>query len=337
MNSKNNSEKRCRQKHIAARRRRERSVYREKYKEQNRQEEELTGNNLKLEAGIKRAGIWFGVTFIWAWVMFVFVVLFVGLWSESVFLNGLFSLLFIGSAFMAMWFFANFVNRCHFYISLAESPAVPCGIRIPVYFVDRTRRRYLDDIFEELNKEEVFTQCNAKQMVLTNGSKNSGAWLLLLGASFFLLWVSWGNDGDFWESDAYAGVLLCLVFFMAAVFLYVYNRKKVFIIDREAKTITIPPVSGLGKSKVVPWQQAVVAFCPGLVSSGSRWGTIVKDYLSLTTKDNLPYGPSLGFRCDSFTQYRFAKLIFEYMTVPDVDDIPDIQGFEDIIARVKAK
>lgn len=335
MKSKNNSEKRCRQKRIAARKRRERSAYREKYKEQDRRENELSEHNRKLESGIKKAGIWFVVIAMWAWVMFVFVLLFVSLWSESVFLNWLFSLLYIGSVFMAMWVYANFVNRCYFYVSLAERPVLPVGVRVPTYFVDWDRRRYLDDVFEELNKEDVFTQCNAKQMVLTSESKNSGAWFLLVGASFFLLWVAWENNGHFWESDAYVGVLLCLVFFMAAVFFYVYNRKKVFKIDREAKTITIPPVSCLGKSKVVPWQQAVVAYCPGLISSGRR-GTMVKDYLSLTTKDNLPYGPSLGFRCDSYTQYRFAKLICEYMTVSDVDDLSDIQGFEDIVAKIKA-
>lgn len=99
--------------------------------------------------------------------------------------------------------------------------------------------------------------------------------------------------------------------------------------------ITIPPVSSFGKSKVVPWQQAVVAFGSGIISGSSRCGTIVKDYLSLTTKENLPYGPSLGFRCDWGTQYRFAKLICKYMNAEDVGNLPDIEGFEDVIARIK--
>lgn len=337
MSPKNKDEKHRRQQRTAARKRKERSEYREKYKEQNRQKEELSGRNRELESGIKKAEIWFGVTFIWTLWMFVFLVLFVGLWSESVFLNGLFSLLFIGSAFMGMLVFARFMSRCHFYLSLAEFPAVPCGIRIPVYFVDRARHRYLDDVFEEMNKAEVFTHCSAKQIVLTSKDSDSGAWLIP-GISFFvLLFFSLGDDGDFWTSDAYAGVVLCFVCFIAAVFLYIYHRKKVFIIDRETRMIIIPPVSCLGKSKIVPWQQAVVAFCPGIISGNMRWGKIVKDYLALTTEKNLPYGPSLGFRCDSFTQYRFAKLICEYMSVEDVNDLPDIKGFEDIIDRIKAK
>lgn len=87
----------------------------------------------------------------------------------------------------------------------------------------------------------------------------------------------------------------------------------------------------------MPWQQAVVAFCPGIVSGGTRWGTTVKDNLSLTTKENLPYGPRLGFRCDANTQFRFARLICEYMNAEDLANLPDNEGFEDIVGRIKAK
>lgn len=66
-------------------------------------------------------------------------------------------------------------------------------------------------------------------------------------------------------------------------------------------------------------------------------GTAVKDYLSLAAEENLPYGPGLGFRCDSATQYRFAQLIWEYMNAENVDGRPDIRGFEDIVGRIKAK
>lgn len=199
-----------------------------------------------------------------------------GLWSESVFLNRLFSLLFFVSAFMGMLVFANFMSRCHFYLLLSEFPSVPCGIRIPAYFIDRARHRYLEDAFENMNKEDIFTHCSAKQIVLTNKGLNSGAWLIP-GISFFvLLSVSFSRGGGFWTSDAYVEALLCLVCFLAAVFLYICNRKKVFIIDGETSTITIPQVSGLGKSKIVPWQQAVVAFCPVIVSGGTRWGRQLK-------------------------------------------------------------
>lgn len=337
MSTKNKDEKRRRQQRTAARKRKERSEYREKYKEQNRRAEELSGRNRELESGMKKAEIWFGVTFVWTLGIFVFLVLFVGLWSESVFLNGLFSLLFIGSACMGMLVFARFMSRCHFYLSLGEFPAVPCGIRIPRYFVDRVRHRYLDDVFEKMNQADVFTHCSAKQIVLTNNGSNSGAWLVPGAAFFVLLYFSLGSDGEFWTSDVYVSVLLCLICFIAAVFLYAYNRKKVFVIDRETGMITIPPVSCFSKSKVVPWQQAVVAFSPGIVSGSSRWGTTVKDYLSLTTKEDLPYATSLGFRCDSLTQYRFAELIYKYMNVEDVNDLPDIKGFEDIVDRIKAK
>lgn len=80
-----------------------------------------------------------------------------------------------------------------------------------------------------------------------------------------------------------------------------------------------------------------MAFCPGIVSGGTRWGTTVKDYLSLTAEENLPYRPSLGFRCDLATQYGFARLICEYMNAEDVAALPDIRGFEDIVGRIKAK
>lgn len=96
------------------------------------------------------------------------------LWSESVFLNRLFSLLFLVSAFMGMLVFANIMSRCHFYLLLSEFPSVPCGIRIPAYFIDRARHRYLDDVFENINKEDVFTDCSTKQIVLTGNSSNSG-------------------------------------------------------------------------------------------------------------------------------------------------------------------
>lgn len=110
------------------------------------------------------------------------------------------------------------------------------------------------------------------------------------------------------------------------------------MIDRETKTITLPPPTCFGKSRVILWQQAVVAYCPGFVNSiGMRLGIIVRDYLSLTAKEKLPYGPGLGFRCDSATQYRFAQLICEYMNAKDVAGLPDITGFEDVIARIKAE
>lgn len=197
MNSKNNSEKRSRQKRMAARKRRERSAYCAKYMEQNGQENELTEHNRKLESGMKNAEMWFGITFIWAWVMFVFLILFVGLWSESAFLNWLFTLLFIGSAFIGMLVFAKFMSRCHFYLSLADFPSVPGEIQIPIYFVDMVRHRYLEGAFEKMNKADVFTHCSSKRIVLTNNSSNSGAWFFMGIAFFVLLFISLDSDGDF--------------------------------------------------------------------------------------------------------------------------------------------
>lgn len=158
--------------------------------------------------------------------MFVFLVLFAGLWSESVFLNWLFSLLFIVSAFIGMLVFANFMSRCHFYLLLAEFPSMPCGIRIPVYFVNQAGHRYQDDVFENMNKEEVFIHCSAKRIVLTNKGLNSGAWLIP-GISFFvLLSVSFSGEGNFWTSDTCVGAPLCLVCFLAAVFCIFTTEKK---------------------------------------------------------------------------------------------------------------
>lgn len=337
MASKNRDEKRRRQERTAARKRRERVAYREKYREQNCTEKESAEHNRRLQSGMKRMGILVFAAFVWNLLAFTFLLLFVGLWSESVLLNVVLTVAFFGSVFMGMLVAAHYMNRCYYYTGLGVRPVVPLGLRVPVYFVDWSGRFWLDDVFEEMNKEEVFTRCSAKQIVMTN-DPHSGEWMLPFFCSFFLLYFSWESAGDFWTPDAFAGLLLCPVLFIFAGFLYVYKRKKTFIIDREAKTITIPPVCCLGKSKVVPWQQVVVAYCPGFISNtGRKWGRVVQDYLSLTAKEDLPYGPSLGFRCDAPTQYRFARLICEYMQAEDIAELPDIEGFEDIIARIKTK
>ena len=134
-------------------------------------------------------------------------------------------------------------------------------------------------------------------------------------------------------------LLFSLTSLIITGFLYTYNKKNVFIIDREEKTISVPPLSRFGRNKVLPYQQVVVAFHPGTISfSRSRRDMIVThDYISLTAKEDLPFGSKVGFRCDSYTQYRFALFICEYMNVPDLNDMPYIEGFEDIISKIKAK
>lgn len=286
---------------------------------------------------MRRVGILVLISFVWNVGAFTFLVLFAGLWSESDLLNVVLTITFICSVFMSMRVVAKYMNRCHYYLTPGICPAVPLWVRIPVYFVDWIRRRWVEDVFEGMNKEKVFTHCSAKRIVITNDPK-SGEWMVAFFSALLLLYFSWESEENFWMSDMFSGRLICVVLFILAGFLYVYTRKKTFIIDREAKTITIPPLTCFGKSKAIPWKQAVVAYCPGFIgTAGIKWGTIVHDYLSLTAQENLPYGPSLGFRSDAATQYRFARLIGEYMNAEDVTGLPDIEGFEDIVGRIKAE
>ena len=339
MKPKNRDEKRHRRERTAARKRKERFEYREKYKDQNQREIGLRDYNRQLESGVRKNRILFIIILIWTLGLLVFSGLSVALWPEFVFLNLILWISSVASVVMLGRVFANLLNRCQFFISLAERPSVPSGVRIPPAFrTDRVERICVEDIFEEIDRDNVFTYCSAKRIEITNDPRSLN-WLILFISFLFLLYFSLDANDSIWTPDSYMGLFLCLICLIFSVFLYVYSRKKVFIINREEKTITIPPLSSFGKSKVVPYQQAVVAFCSGVISirSSGRNGTITPDYLSLTAKEDLPFGPSIGFRCDSGTQYRFALLICKYMNVPNLDDMPDIEGFEDVINRIKAK
>ena len=138
-----------------------------------------------------------------------------------------------------------------------------------------------------------------------------------------------------WKSDeAFMAMLIVLGLLSATVFPYLYLKKNIFIIDRENKMITIPSIYRFGKEKILPYDQVVVSFCSGVAPTNRR-GALVDDYISLTGKGDLPFGPSVGFRGDVSTKYRFAWFICEYMNVPDLEVMPEIEGFEDIISKIK--
>lgn len=339
MKQNNKDEKRHRRQRTAARKRKERSEYREKYKIYDRQQDELRYYNNKLESGIKKYKILSCVSFLCIFVFSIIPIFSVTLLPEPVVLNKILLILFIVSVFMAFWFYMNYLNRCYFSVSLAEHPALPVGVCVPKYVVDRESRICVEDIFEELNKKDVFTQCSAKRIVITNDSDSS--WIIVFILSFIPLYFSFDSSVSIWLSETFLLLLWAILCFVASVFLYVYGKKKTFIIDREEKTITIPPVSRFGKNKVLPYQQVVVAFRSGLINirekGVSGQGMATGDYLSLTAKEDLPLGPSLGFRCNASTQYRFALFICEYMNVSDLNEMPDIEGFEDIINKIKAE
>lgn len=117
MTSKNRNEKRRCQERTAARKRKERTAYPEKYRKH------MDYGYVCFPGFVCRLVVWICFS------------------QLAVFL------LFIVSAFIGMLVFANFMSRCHFYLLLAEFPSMPCGIRIPVYFVNQagivTRMMYL--------------------------------------------------------------------------------------------------------------------------------------------------------------------------------------------------
>lgn len=337
----NKNEKRKRQLRIAARKRQDRIKYREKYSAKERQYNEEKAFQQKLESDKKKAQIECVIVLILSMGLGTFFLIYpihveVGLPFIVISL-----VLCAGLIFVMPWMYGNYTNRCYFVTQLAEKPILPVGVAfpcIPDYYYDISTHK--DELcrFEQVQKE-VFTHCSAKRVVITSSDRGSLSWIVST-IVFFVMLYSFGqeicNDWKSGETLILLSTILC--FLSSAVFLYFYEKKNIFIIDRENKMITIPPVYRFGKEKIVPYDQVVVSFRSGTIPIPSRCRSRalgVHDYVSLTAKENLPFGPRVGFRCDVYTQFRFARFICEYMNVADLEDMPEIEGFEDIISKIK--
>lgn len=337
----NKNEKRKRQLRIAARKRQERLEYREKYGAKERQYNEEKAFQQKLESDKKKAQIECVIVLILSMGLGTFFLIYpihveVGLPFIVISL-----VLCAGLIFVMPWMYGNYTNRCYFVTQLAEKPILPVGVAfpcIPDYYYDISTHK--DELcrFEQV-KKEVFTHCSAKRVVITSSDRGSLSWIVST-IVFFVMLYSFGQDicNDWKSGETLILLSTILCFLSSAVFLYFYEKKNIFIIDRENKMITIPPVYRFGKEKIVPYDQVVVSFRSGTIPIPSRCRSRalgVHDYVSLTAKENLPFGPRVGFRCDVYTQFRFARFICEYMNVADLEDMPEIEGFEDIISKIK--
>lgn len=337
----NKNEKRKRQLRIAARKRQDRIKYREKYGAKERQYNEEKAFQQKLESDKKKAQIECVIVLILSMGLGTFFLIYpihveVGLPFIVISL-----VLCAGLIFVMPWMYGNFTNRCYFVTQLAEKPILPVGVAfpcIPDYYYDISTHK--DELcrFEQI-KKEVFTHCSAKRVVITSSDRGSLSWIVPT-IVFFVMLYSFGQDicNDWKSGETLILLSTILCFLSSAVFLYFYEKKNIFIIDRENRMITIPPVYRFGKEKIVPYDQVVVSFRSGTIPIPSRCRSRalgVHDYVSLTAKENLPFGPRVGFRCDVYTQFRFARFICEYMNVADLEDMPEIEGFEDIISKIK--
>lgn len=335
----NKNEKRKRQLRIAARKRQDRIKYREKYGAKERQYNEEKAFQQKLESDKKKAQIECVIVLILSMGLGTFFLIYpihveVGLPFIVISL-----VLCAGLIFVMPWMYGNYTNRCYFVTQLAEKPILPVGVafpHIPDFELGGDTNRTELCRFEQV-KKEVFTHCSAKRVVITNDQGSISSIIVPL-IFFFVMLYTFGQDiCNDWKSGKTLILLsMILCFLSSAVFLYFYEKKNIFIIDRENKMITIPPVYRFGKEKVVPYDQVVVSFRSGTIPFG-HLGRLhcVDDYVSLTAKENLPFGPRVGFRCDVYTQFRFAWFICEYMNVADLEDMPEIEGFEDIISKIK--
>lgn len=337
----NKNEKRKRQLRIAARKRQDRIKYREKYGAKERQYNEEKAFQQKLESDKKKAQIECVIVLILSMGLGTFFLIYpihveVGLPFIVISL-----VLCAGLIFVMPWMYGNFTNRCYFVTQLAEKPILPVGVAfpcIPDYYYDISTHK--DELcrFEQVQKD-VFTHCSAKRVVITSSDRGSLSWIVST-IVFFVMLYSFGqeicNDWKSGETLILLSTILC--FLSSAMFLYFYEKKNIFIIDRENRMITIPPVYRFGKEKIVPYDQVVVSFRSGTIPIPSRCRSRalgVHDYVSLTAKEDLPFGPRVGFRCDVYTHFRFARFICEYMNVADLEDMPEIEGFEDIISKIK--
>lgn len=335
MNKINKNEKRKRQLRIAARKRQDRIKYREKYGAKERQYNEEKAFHQKLESDKKKAQIKCVIVSILSVGLGTFFLIYpihveVGLPFIVISL-----VLCAGLIFVIPWMYGNYATRCYFVTQLAEKPILPVGVafpHIPDYNLGGGMNR--TDRFEQV-KKEVFTHCSAKRVVITNDPGSITSIIVPL-IFFFAMLYTFGKDIYIdWksgESLILLSMILCPLSSM--VFSYFYHKKNMFIIDRENKMITIPPVYRFGKERIVPYDQVVVSFCSGTIPSGHH-AQGVSDYVSLTAKEDLPLGPRVGFRCDVDTQFKFAWFICEYMNVADLEDMPEIEGFEDIISKIK--
>ena len=333
MKQNNKNEKRKRKLRIAARKRKERLEYREKYSTSSPQNDEWNDYNLKLESNKKKAKIWWLIAFLFTFGLFFFSIVYIRSEELGTTLYLLIYILCYVSVPITFWMGTSFQSRCHHAIQLGECPISPMGVfpkLIGIRYCDKGKNEFFEDV-----KDDIFTYCSAKKIVLTNDSGSLGWIVFMLLSIFFILYLMGASIYNDWKSDeAFMAMLIVLGLLSATVFPYLYLKKNIFIIDRENKMITIPSIYRFGKEKILHYDQVVVSFCSGVAPTNRR-GALVDDYISLTGKGDLPFGPSVGFRGDVSTKYRFAWFICEYMNVPDLEVMPEIEGFEDIISKIK--
>ncbi|WP_277131695.1 MULTISPECIES: hypothetical protein [Bacteroides] len=332
MKQNNKNEKRKRKLRIAARKRKERLEYREKYRTSSPLNDEWSDYNLKLESDKKKAKIWWLIALLFTFGLFLFFIIYIRSEELGTTLYLLIYILCFVSVSILFCMGASFQSRCYHAIQLGECPISPMGVfpkLVGIRYCDKGKNELFEDV-----KDDVFTYCSAKKIVITNNSSGLG-WIIYMLLSIFILYLMRDFIYNDWRSyEALIAMLIILGLLSATVFLYLYLKKNTFIIDRENKMITIPSIYRFGEEKILPYDQVVVSFCSG-VAPPNRHGVLVDDYISLTGKEDLPFGLSVGFRGDVSTKYRFAWFICEYMNVSDLEVMPEIEGFEDIISRIK--
>lgn len=332
----NKNEKRKRKLRIAARKRKERLEYREKDRNRHQENDEWSNYNLKLQSDKKKAKIWCLITLLLTFGLSFFFFFILYKRSEQLGATLVLLIYILCSVLVSIlpWMYARFESRCHHAIQLAECPIYPLGV-LPELIGIRYRDNDKNDFFEDV-KDDIFTCCSAKKIVIMTDPGNLGHIIFML-LTIFALYIMGDIIYNDWKSgEALTAFIIILGLLSTTVFFYLYTKKNTFIIDRENKMITIPPIYRFGKEKILPYDQVVVSFCSGTAPGcTSRGGVLVDDYISLTGKDDLPFGPNVGFRGDISTKYRFARFICEYMNVADLEDMPEIEGFEDIISKIK--
>lgn len=185
MKQNNKNEKRKRKLRIAARKRKERLEYREKYSTSSPQNDEWNDYNLKLESNKKKAKIWWLIAFLFTFGLFFFSIVYIRSEELGTTLYLLIYILCYVSVPITFWMGTSFQSRCHHAIQLGECPISPMGVfpkLIGIRYCDKGKNEFFEDV-----KDDIFTYCSAKKIVLTNDFGSLG-WIV-----FMLLSITIGN------------------------------------------------------------------------------------------------------------------------------------------------
>ena len=83
----------------------------------------------------------------------------------------------------------KFQSRCHHAIQLGECPISPMGVfpkLIGIRYCDKGKNEFFEDV-----KDDIFTYCSAKKIVLTNDSGSLG-WIVFYASIYFFYTISYG-------------------------------------------------------------------------------------------------------------------------------------------------